>query len=473
MKRFYSILALGIGAAVLLTGGRLSADDSPADPNRPTQVKVTLHPQAVPRAALKYELLPRYLETTPGNAATLWYRAIIHMKAHSQLPDQQVYDLLDVDASQFSVQAAKAILARYQTALEAMRDAARRDHCDWELPLRTENPVSVLLPEMQDSRALGVLLALQARIQIHEGKYDEAIHTFQTGFALVRDVNQCPLIICNLISIAIGQILTNRVEEMLQRPDAPNLYWALTALPPLAPIDRAVNYEMSIPYQLFPFLRNPADAVRSDAEWQRLWDEAAIRLSTSIEGRPSSPWEMRVTMAANSIRLYPKAKELLKSRGLSPEQIEAMPVGQALAIYSAEILDEALGNSFKLANVPLWQQSQDDGIGELLRKRPEVLPIARNLLPAVRQFQSASQRLNRRIAELRALEAVRAAAAARDGQLPDSLALPETPVPRNPCTGADFGYMRNGQHAVLKADESPFSQPKLARVYDITLEPVK
>ncbi|HVW00938.1 MAG TPA: hypothetical protein VHB77_11385, partial [Planctomycetaceae bacterium] len=472
MRRCWRLLALGV--AVALAGRTVSAEDAAPDPNAPTQVKLVLHAQAVPSAALKYELLPPFLDTTPGNAAPLWYRAILHMKAQLKPQDPQVlYDLLEVESTNFAVETVKPILGRFHTTLDAMEAAARRGHCDWDLPLRSDNPTAVLLPEMQDARTLAYLIALQTRVQVHEGQYDEAIHSLQTGFALGRDVNQCPLIICNLIAVAIDQILANRIEEMLQRPDAPNLYWALTALPEsLAPIDRAVHYEMSIPYQLFPFLRNPAETDRPDAEWQKLWDEAAVRLSRDVSNRPTNPWEMRLMMAANSVRLYPKAKELLKARGYSSAQIESMPVGQALAIYSAEIIEAARGESFKWANIPLWQQQQEDHLPELPPQRVEVLPIVSTLLPVVRQFQFASQRLNRRMAELRALEALRAAAA-RQGALPDNLALTATPVPHNPCTGGPFGYVRNKDHATLTADEAPGSRrSNLARVYQITLQPV-
>ena len=74
-------------------------------------------------------------------------------------------------------------------------------------------------------------MALKARLEIADRKFDEAIHTLQTGYALARHVGQGGTLIHGLVGIAIGQLMSARVQELVQQPGVPNLYWALTALP--------------------------------------------------------------------------------------------------------------------------------------------------------------------------------------------------------------------------------------------------
>ena len=53
----------------------------------------------------------------------------------------------------------------------------------------------------------------------------------QTGFALARDVAKGPTLVHALVGAAIATLMTDRVREMIQQLDCPNLYWALSTLP--------------------------------------------------------------------------------------------------------------------------------------------------------------------------------------------------------------------------------------------------
>jgi hypothetical protein len=61
-------------------------------------------------------------------------------------------------------------------------------------------------------------------------------------------------------------------------------------------------------------------------------------------------------------------------------------------------------------------------------------------------------RLDRKIAALRCVEAVRLYAAAHAGKLPTALKdIDEVPIPLDPATGNDFEYKADGNKAVLSA----------------------
>ena len=49
--------------------------------------------------------------------------------------------------------------------------------------------------------------------------------------ALSRHLGEHPTLIADLVGIALATIAIGPLEEMLQQPGCPNLYWALTDLP--------------------------------------------------------------------------------------------------------------------------------------------------------------------------------------------------------------------------------------------------
>jgi hypothetical protein len=85
--------------------------------------------------------------------------------------------------------------------------------------------------------------------------------------------------------------------------------------------------------------------------------------------------------------------------------------------------------------------------------------LAGTLLPALTKAHAATVRIERRLAALRCLEAVRLYADAHDGKLPDKLnAITAVPVPVDPFTGSAFEYSRDGDKAVLTGP-APGNEP--------------
>ena len=56
------------------------ADARPGDP-----IQLVVSPAAAPKPSLKYRLIPDRRDLTPGNAATLYYRAMASFVENSQL----------------------------------------------------------------------------------------------------------------------------------------------------------------------------------------------------------------------------------------------------------------------------------------------------------------------------------------------------------------------------------------------------
>ncbi len=451
-------------------------------PRLPPTVRLELQPAAAPVPALKYALLPPFFERTPGNAAPLYYRMILMLNSsRNRQTDVRVVDLLGQSPGEMPRDEVRQILAEKADALQEARSAARREQCEWDYPIRGNTDlVALRMEEVQESRNIARLLALQARSQMLDGKYAEALDTLQTMFSLAGHLNQIPLIIPGLVATAEVSVTVDRLLEFAQLPGAPNLYWALAALPsPLIDARRSLESEGATAYISFPFLRDARSAERSPEEWQGLLEGMARTLARwggfdpffRIESE-MTPEAMRMLVAGWALKGYPRAKQHLLDQGLSREQVEKMPVGQVIAIYTADLYDEVRDEVLKWQNVAWPAASLGMQQAELqIGRKPEILPLLRALSPAYRQWVFAARRNDRRIAELRVIEALRIYAARHDRKLPETLSdVTEVPIPEDPLTGKDFNYRREGATAILEVIPPPgFADSAYGRRYEITI----
>jgi hypothetical protein len=92
------------------------------------------------------------------------------------------------------------------------------------------------------------------------------------------------------------------------------------------------------------------------------------------------------------------------------------------------------------------------------------------LLSAIDKVFLAGSRTDRKIALLRAIEAVRIYAANHQGQLPDKLAdVTDVPLPNDPSTGKPFEYERDKSSGTLIAPPFYPPIPKLGLRYQLTI----
>ena len=108
--------------------------------DKPRIFKLTVNAAAEPVPALKYSLLPGYLDRTPGNAVPYYYRALLLFKSR---PAEQFRQLDENFQSWFSdaltattKEEIRQFLSLFGPALEELTTAAYREKCDWDWRLR-------------------------------------------------------------------------------------------------------------------------------------------------------------------------------------------------------------------------------------------------------------------------------------------------------------------------------------------------
>ncbi|MBN1490248.1 MAG: hypothetical protein JXA69_10045 [Phycisphaerae bacterium] len=361
----------------------------------------------------------------------------------------------------------RSLLERHHEVLAQVTLAARRETCVWDLPVR-EQGIHMPLPSLTRFRTLARLVALQARLQIAEGRNADACRTVQTGLAMARHMGQGPTLISALVAVAMAELTLDRVAELIQNTDAPNLYWALTDLPQSFIDARTpMQFEKSILYLTFPQLRNLADAALTPEQAQALSDEI-VRILDSRE----TGWNARLAAAAVAIKVYPIAKQHLVSLGYTPERMEAMPVQQTILLYWLDQYTRSRDEMFKWFSVPYWQAAEGLRAAEAkLAENPDrLLNPCIALLPSLRKAHLRTTMPDRSIAALRCIEAVRLHAAAHDGRPPTQLDdITLVPIPIDPITGAPFRYEVNGNQILLEGPAPVDGSPKDGLRYEMTL----
>ena len=212
--------------------------------------------------SLKYRLLPDYADLQPGNAATLYYRAMALLVENRNLREDLRKEHWDawqrIAPADLPLAEVEAKLLAARTFVGEVEVAARQRQCDWQLDGRAEG-IGLNYSEVQGLRLAARVLAVKARYEVAAGKLPQALHTLQTGFALARHLSEGPTLIHVLIGVAVANVMTNQVEAFVQRPGAPNLYWAMTVLPrPFFDPQHALREEATMLERSLPSLKELA-----------------------------------------------------------------------------------------------------------------------------------------------------------------------------------------------------------------------
>lgn len=414
--------------------------------------KFTASAAPAPVPALKYELLPRLRERVPGNAALGYFRA------HALRPswpreaeegrklqekliawEESTIDKLPLDE-------VKKYLFGHAMSFRALEDAVRCDRCDWELnaKLSVAN-IDMLLPEVQNYRELTRSLRMRLRVELAENDFAAAVRTAQTMMRLGKDVGEGPTLIHSLVGIAISTIALASAEEISQRPGAPNFYWALSSLPrPLVDPRASLEGEARLFDNLFPNAKALERGPVSEDKAKAILGEMMGALQQMGGAKePAVVPNVAPLVAASK----DGARKQLAGFGYTADALAKMPEAQAVAlraITAYRVMNEDAIKCFHL--------SYPEGRAEFRKLRarakelvkesadPIVTVFGQNVAPVEKCFEAHS-RVNRRVALLRAVEAVRMHAAANGGKLPEKLTdVKLVPVPDDPYTGNPFVY---------------------------------
>lgn len=470
------IIRLMIPLLLLAAGASRPASTSATTEPKTAELKV--YPRSVSLLALKYSLLPSQEERQAGNAALLYYQAALNIdpsQGETQLDRYEEMPLAKLPRKE--VRKFLNDSGDYYDNATALRDAdlaAKCESCDWQWPARRSSRFMVDFQAFARFRHLSGLLSLKARLAMCRGKYDEAAGALREGFDLAHRLGEHGDSLHALTALGIESLMLERVQEWVQQPDAPNLYWALANLPrPFYSIRQIMEYDQAVFVAAEPLFK-PMEPQQAPAHmlWKMLYPNF-IGLPNGREGPLARLYE-HLQMWIEYFPDYFKAREYLRSRGLGPAQIKRLGYSRVMGLYVNHLYQVWSDRWLKWAGLPYWQaQPKLDQLNIPWERFTQRSPCGRLIGLTGVGFQQGLRlvlaRTDRQIAVLQTIESLRAYADTHHGQVPDSLeALGDLPAPDDPFTGRPLRYQRtaDGFRILTPHDASASGWPG---VYHIVL----
>lgn len=458
---------------------------------------LTLHPRAAPEPALKYRLMPDEFDLLPGNAAPHYLKAMGYFeqdparRAMYQFLDESrekgaeqgtpihelpPYNWLSIEPSKLPRQEVHDYLRYSSFQVRFLREAARRRFFDMERDLRnSSDPIGTLLPEIQIMREMSRNQSIRIRLAIAEHRIDDAMEMSGQQFALANHLGQEEFLICNLVGVAIASVGWNDMLYLVEHPETPNLYWALSAMPqPLVSFRRSLAYERQMLYEQLKVLREVDGSPRPAGYWSDFLDRlgpqlASIASELDLPRFDEDPELAKSALVWSVAAAYPDAKRYLIERwGMPPEKVEAYPTAQVVFLALVRFHDYWSDELFKWFNLPVAQVRAKVPPGKLTQAMQAeaeqygwIALTSQLFLPAIDAARLAAERSEQKRAVLMTVEAIRMYAAEHDGQLPPSLEALSVPAPLDPLVGKPLAYERLDDRAILSGHPFPGLQERL------------
>ncbi len=458
-------------ALLALLAPYANAGDKPAEEKWISDRAITVSPAPAPVPALKYRLFPMISERKDGNAVPIYLR-LNHEQSDAarKLWSEEPVKWNKLPLDQIPLKEAKEFLQQFRAFYQQFDLGARRKCAEWNYTLDQGSVIDIRLPDTQQMRLFVPMMVLRARVDAAEGNFAAAVRALETGFSFSQQVGDGPFLISELVGIACAYHFADAVSDVVERPGAPNLYWALTAMPrPLIDLRKGMEFEQRVLEMEFPELADLDRPRTAEA-----WDAALARFRTHLRTsgfvergqKPYRPGTAPGDPAAKSPDLPAARKYLTERAGMKPAEVDAMAPAQVLLTWLARSGREYSDDRFRAAYVPYPRAKALVAESETrLNAAPEseVVQLVRMTLPVVLAVQAAQARIESKLALLRAVEALRLYAAGHGGKLPERLdQVTEVPIPDDPATGKPLEYSLDGATATL-ISRAPGGNPSAPR----------
>ena len=433
------------GAVFLMLAVPCGAQQAAAKPELLITLSVT--PAAAPKPALKYLLLPELRELKPGNPVQGYLKC--YLEQYRFVFDEENFDrrktLLAMPLDEIPGPDAREFGG---FALAQVDAAARLDNPDWQILLKLKaDGFETLLPDVQAMRTLGRALAVRFRAEIASGRIDDAIGTAKTMFAMARHLGEHVTFIGDLVGIAIAFTAINPLDELLEQPGCPNLYWALTNLPdPFISLRTALEGER---VTLWSFSNDLDSIAPMSAEEMKKFIERLEKLfGDGFFNKFDGGVKGYLAARTKDPQKIAAARKRLVEFGAADERLGSLPPEQIILLDEERELRVRFDEIAKILQLPAWQFEALKEKADAAKPEPAILADA--LLPSQGPMRRALARLEQRIALLRHVEALRMYAAENNGAFPAKLSEVSVPLPNDPITNKPFLYELSGKTAHVR-----------------------
>ena len=412
-------------------------------------IRLSVSPAPTPQPALKFQLLPELVERNPGNPVQNYMKCFMEQQKFffDKVAFERREKLLAMPLKELPEQPIEDF-GGY--ALAHADWAARLDTPDWQVLLKIKSEgVALLVPDLQEIRALANPLKLRFRREIACGRFDQAIGTAKTMFSIARHLGEHPTLIGSVVGASFAIAAIGPLEEMLEQPGSPNLYWALTNLPtPLVSMEKGAEGErvwMTVEFRdLDEIAPMNADKMRRFIAHldKLLGDGTPIGPGQGIE----RALDLRVKTAAK----INAARRRLTEFGFAENLLIQYPPEQIILLDEKREYQVRRDDVLKLMSLPVPQALT---LARQTKADAEPALFADRLIEGVLGVHWRLGQLEQKIALLRHVEALRMYAAGHSGTLPARLSVISVPLPDDPFTGKPFHYEQKGATAHIRGTQ--------------------
>jgi hypothetical protein len=411
---------------------------------------------AAPKPVLKYVLLPEIAELNPGNGAQWYLRCFAEQRNFffgKESTDERkrllVTPLSELPSSKYSGYGGNA--------LKQADWAARLNTIDWQVIPRVQTDgLDLSQPELGPFYILATALQVRFRMEIAEHHFDGATRTAKTMLAFASHLGENPTEQANKLALSVADLALETIEEMIQQPGCPNLYWALTDLRcPL--VDLRKGFQGSgtlVANELKPI---HDDTSMSDEQLEKVVARLSGLLGFAREQAGHAPRSFRAPLNArikDTEKLQAARKRLLEA-GVAEGLLPGFSPLQVILVDAKRDYEIRRDERVKLLALAPWQI---DALSNMERGAAGD-GLLSDFLPDVVKLRQMQGKFEQRVALLRHVEAMRIFAASRDGKWPEKLSDITLPLPVDPFTGKAFSYEMEGGKVHIRGG-SPKSEEK-------------
>ncbi|HEV3146272.1 MAG TPA: hypothetical protein VGZ47_20460 [Gemmataceae bacterium] len=412
-----------------------------------TLIRLNMQPMPAPKPSLRYLLLPELSEMEPGNPIPNYLKCVLEAESSS-----------DPDKLKKSV-------------LRQADQAARLDKPDWQILLRAKTDgIGLLYSDVQKLRELANGLQMRFREEVNQRRFDDAMVTAKTMFALSRHLGAHPTLIGDLVGIAIAAVAIGPFEEMLSQPGCPNFYWALTNLPqPFISLDGGIQGERLL---IGADLRDLDDTNPMTPEQLKKLIDHIDELIELRRGKKTTETRERLNERRKQPLWLAAAYNHLIEAGVPKEKLQQFPLDQVILLEEKREYHVRWDDEMKVMRLPYWEMGRLVNPSFINANKIVHEPaLFDRLLPFMIKVRRAQGRLEQRFALLRHAEAIRMYAAENKGKLPAKLSDITVPLPVDPFTGKPFKYTLDGDTAHLRGTPPKDYSDAVHNIhYEITIQ---
>lgn len=352
-----------------------------------------------------------------------------------------------------NIEDAREIVRESKDVFMLLKTASQCEKCVFGNSLHEKDLYTSPFTELQHFRGFARLLRVKVRLEIHEGRYDEAVESLKIGFHLARHIGEQPTILYPLVGIAIRGIFMADLHELMERPDSPNLYWAISAQPnPFFTPWLGFRAEEHALLMLIPSLKKAVQSPDSmdDAEWIFLYDRLE-KMIDEMDEDTDDLGDSESSPPINKDDCITAARKWLEKSGKTTAEIEAIVPEKAVMLHFMAEYRLIWDDFFKAVYMPLGEKIvDDDTLYDKYFRAGENSPISSPMtnklagvfISSVYAMRKAHQRTQILYDGSRMAEAISLYMHENDGKMPESLdKITSVPLPCvDPFTGKPFVY---------------------------------